>query len=117
MAVLDVIEQESLMPKARITGDHLKAQFERLAAKHDIIGDVRGEGLFLGIELVRDRATLEPATDEAGRIANHMRNSGVLISTDGPYDNVLKIKPPMPFGITEADIMVEALAEALAAIA
>lgn len=115
MAVLDVIEQEQLMPRARVTGDHLKARFISLGAKYQIIGDVRGEGLFLGVELVRDRTTLEPATEEAGRITNHMRNNGVLISTDGPFDNVLKIKPPMQFGIAEADIMADALEDALRA--
>jgi 4-aminobutyrate aminotransferase-like enzyme len=63
---------------------------------------------------VKDRATLEPATEEAGQIANHMRDHGVLISTDGPFDNVLKIKPPMAFGLREADIMADALGAALA---
>ena len=110
---LDVLEQEGLQAKARITGDHLKARFEALAEKHGLIGHVRGEGLFLGIELVKDRTTLEPATEEAGRIANDMREHGVLISTDGPYDNVLKFKPPMAFGLREADIMADSLDAAL----
>ena len=74
---------------------------------------MRGEGLFLGVELVKDRATLEPATVEASRIANDMREQGVLISTDGPFDNVLKIKPPMAFGLREADILADALEAAL----
>lgn len=113
MAVLDVIENEHLQSKALVTGQHLKQRLGELATRHDIIGHVRGEGLFLGVELVRDRDTLEPATEEAGKIANTMRDLGVLISTDGPYDNVLKIKPPMAFGVTEADIMVEALQEVL----
>lgn len=113
MAVLDVLEQEGLQHKARLTGDHLKARFATLADRHEIIGHVRGEGLFLGVELVRDRKTLEPATEEAGRIANDMREHGVLISTDGPFDNVLKIKPPMVFGLREADIMADALEAAL----
>lgn len=114
MAVLDVLEQEGLQAKARVTGDHLKARFAALAEKYPLIGHVRGEGLFLGVELVKDRATLEPATDEAGRIANDMRDHGVLISTDGPFDNVLKIKPPMAFGLREADILADALDAALA---
>ena len=101
--------------KARATGDHLKARLQTLAERHQIIGDVRGEGLFLGVELVRDRSTLEPATDEASRIANDMRERGVLISTDGPFDNVLKIKPPMVFGLHEANIMVDALEAAFVA--
>ena len=114
LAVLDVIEQEKLQAKARVTGDHLKLQFEALMRNHQIIGHVRGEGLFLGVELVCDRKTLEPATEEADRIANHLRNNGVLISTDGPFDNVLKIKPPMTFGLREANIMNDTLNEALA---
>lgn len=113
MAVLDVLEQEGLQAKARITGDHLKQRFQALAEKYPVIGNVRGEGLFLGIELVKDRQSLEPATEEAGHIANDMRNHGVLISTDGPFDNVLKIKPPMAFGLREADIMADALEAAL----
>lgn len=77
------------------------------------ISDVRGQGLFLGLELVSDRATLDPATAEAARIANAMREAGVLISTDGPFDNVLKIKPPLVFRVGEADILLGALEEAL----
>ena len=113
MAVLDVLEQEYLQHKARITGEHLKARFQALAEEHSLIGHVRGEGLFLGVELVKDHTTLEPATEEAGRIANFMRDHGVLISTDGPFDNVLKIKPPMAFGLQEADIMADTLNAAL----
>ena len=117
MAVLDVLEQENLQNKARVTGDYLKTRFAALAETHPLIGHVRGEGLFLGIELVKDRTTLEPATEEAGLIANDMREHGVLISTDGPFDNVLKIKPPMAFGQTEAEIMADALGAALGRIA
>jgi 4-aminobutyrate aminotransferase-like enzyme/Ser/Thr protein kinase RdoA (MazF antagonist)/murein DD-endopeptidase MepM/ murein hydrolase activator NlpD len=113
MAVLDVLEQEGLQAKARATGDYLKARFTALAERHPLIGHVRGEGLFLGVELVKDRATLEPATEESGLIANDMRDHGVLISTDGPFDNVLKIKPPMVFGLREADILADALEAAL----
>lgn len=116
MAVLDVLENERLMAKAKVTGDHLMTGFRNLARRHQLIGDVRGLGLFIGVELVRDRRTLEPATAEASRIANHMRDNGVLISTDGPADNVLKIKPPMAFGQREADLMIAAMAEALDAV-
>lgn len=113
MAVLDVIEGEQLQAKALTTGRHLRQRIEALQQKHDLIGHVRGEGLFLGVELVTDHQSLAPATDEAGFISNHMRNNGVLISTDGPFDNVLKIKPPMAFGIREADIMADAMDAAL----
>ena len=116
MAVLDVLEKEQLMAKANVTGDHLMAGLRNLAQHHQLIGDVRGAGLFIGVELVRDRATLEPATAEASRIANHMRDNGVLISTDGPADNVLKIKPPMAFGRKEAELSIAAMADALDAV-
>jgi 4-aminobutyrate aminotransferase-like enzyme len=113
MAVLDVLEGERLQENALTTGRHLKAQLAVLAARHELIGDVRGEGLFLGVELVRDRATLEPATTEAGDIVNLMREAGVLASTDGPFDNVIKIKPPMVFGVREADLFAGELDRAL----
>ncbi|HEY2740097.1 MAG TPA: aminotransferase class III-fold pyridoxal phosphate-dependent enzyme, partial [Thermoanaerobaculia bacterium] len=109
MAVLDVLDEEQLQANARATGEHLKTRLRDLEQRHQLIGDVRGEGLFLGIELVRDRETLEPATEEAGTIINRMRDAGVLLSTDGPYDNVLKIKPPLVFGMREADVVVEEL--------
>lgn len=111
MAVLDVIEAEGLQAKARKTGDYLRDGLR--AIPHPLIGDVRGQGLFLGVELVRDRVTLEPATAAASAIANHMRRNGVLISTDGPFDNVLKIKPPLAFGETEADLFLDAFSNAL----
>jgi 4-aminobutyrate aminotransferase-like enzyme len=113
MAVLDVLERERLQANALTTGRHLKARLEALTRRHELIGDVRGEGLFLGVELVRDRATLEPATAEAGDVVNLMREAGVLLSTDGPFDNVIKIKPPMVFGVREADILADELDRAL----
>lgn len=114
MAVLDVIENEDLQAKALETGDDMLDRFNDMAARHALIGDVRGRGLFSGVELVRDRATLEPATAEASWIVNHIRQQGVLASTDGPLDNVLKFKPPMVFGRTEADILCAALETAFA---
>jgi hypothetical protein len=113
MAVLDVLEQEQLQANALSTGRYLTEQLASLARRHDLIGDVRGEGLFLGVELVCDRATLEPATEAAADIINLMREAGVLLSTDGPFDNVLKIKPPMVFGVREADVLVDALERTL----
>jgi 4-aminobutyrate aminotransferase-like enzyme len=70
---------------------------------------VRGTGLFLGVELVRNRETLEPATEEASFITNRMRERGILLGTDGPYHNVLKIRPPMPFDERNADFLVETI--------
>lgn len=113
MAVLDVIENEHLLEHATSTGAWLKTGLEALAERFALIGDVRGTGLFLGVELVRDRSTLEPATTEAADLINHAREQGVLLSTDGPMDNVIKIKPPMVFGRTEADLMLEVLESGL----
>ncbi|MBS0563316.1 MAG: aminotransferase class III-fold pyridoxal phosphate-dependent enzyme, partial [Proteobacteria bacterium] len=116
-AVLDVIEGEGLQARAANTGNHLLSGFRAMAKRHALIGDVRGAGLFLGVELVKDRATLEPATDEAGRVVNHLRQCGILASTDGPLDNVLKFKPPMVFGRAEADRLLAATDEALTLLA
>ena len=109
MAVLDVIESENLQENAQVTGTVLKQSLESLKKEHSIIGDVRGRGLFLGVELVRDSETLEPADQEAEYIANRMRDLGILISTDGPLHNVLKIKPPMVFNESNATRLAEAL--------
>ena len=113
MAVLDVIEQDHLMARAADTGGYLLQRFDELATRHDAIGDVRGRGLYLGLDLVTDRATKEPATTLAADIANRLRERGVLISTDGPHDNVLKIKPPIVFTRDHADILCDELDDAL----
>ena len=78
---------------ARTVGDYARRGLESLATKHDLIGDVRGSGLFLGAELVQDRTSKEPAVEETRRIVNGMRERGVLIGDTGMYDNVLKIRP------------------------
>ena len=75
---------------------------------------MRGSGLFLGVELVRDRETREPAGEEASFVANRMREKGILLGTDGPYHNVVKIRPPMPFDVEDADLLIEAFDESLA---
>jgi 4-aminobutyrate aminotransferase-like enzyme len=79
----------------------------------EIVGDVRGSGLFLGVELVRDRHTLEPAPDEATFVVDRMRQRSVLVGTDGPYHNVIKIRGPMPLSLADADQVVDTLARAL----
>ncbi|MEZ5913108.1 MAG: aminotransferase class III-fold pyridoxal phosphate-dependent enzyme [Paracoccaceae bacterium] len=114
-AVLDVIEDEGLQARAAETGTRLKARLGELAGECAAIGDVRGMGLFLGVELVADREARQPATALASRVVNHMRQQGVLISTDGPFDNVLKIKPPMVFTAPEADRLVAVLRKSLSA--
>ena len=95
LAVLDVIEHEGLQERARSHGAFFLNGLRELQRRHAIIGDVRGHGLFIGIELVRDRTTLEPASNEATTIVNAMRTRAVLLSTDGPLHNVIKIKPPL----------------------
>ena len=109
MAVLDVIETERLQQNAATAGAHLLARLGALANEHECIGDVRGRGLFVGVDLVTDRSTKQPATALAGDVANALRDRGVLVSTDGPADNVLKIKPPLVFGVSEADLLVNSM--------
>lgn len=111
--VLQVIEQEELQQHALETGNFLMAGLRRLMEKHPIIGDVRGHGLFVGAEMVRDRKTLEPAVPEIDWVVEEMRDRGFLISTDGPLYNVLKIKPPIVFNKKNAADMVEHLDQAL----
>lgn len=113
LAVLDVIADEGLQENARLMGERVQAGLRALAARHPSIGNVRGLGLFLGAELVRDRTTLEPAGEEAGYVASRMRERGVLVSTDGPFHNVLKIKPPLVFAKQDADHLVTTLDEVL----
>jgi 4-aminobutyrate aminotransferase-like enzyme/Ser/Thr protein kinase RdoA (MazF antagonist) len=117
LAVLDVIEAERLQEQARTVGAHFLARLRELAARHELIGDVRGAGLYLGVELVRDRSTLEPAADEADEIVNRLRDAGILVSTDGPLHNVLKIKPPLVMRIAEADRVCDELDRILGAMA
>jgi 4-aminobutyrate aminotransferase-like enzyme len=116
-AVLEIVNKDNLQTHARKVGSHLLIQLRSLMKRHALIGDVRGSGLFLGVELVRNRDTLEPATDEASKVINRMRDDGVLIGTDGPFHNVLKIRPPMPFNIENADLLVDCLDTALASTA
>ncbi len=109
MAVLDVIEEEGLQENARATGARLSAGLRSLMDRHPLIGDVRGLGLFLGVELVLDRATREPAPLHAAYAVERMREEGVLLSTDGPDRNVIKIKPPLCFTAADADFLVAKL--------
>jgi 4-aminobutyrate aminotransferase-like enzyme/Ser/Thr protein kinase RdoA (MazF antagonist) len=117
LAVLDVIRNENLAANATHVGGLIKQGLESLQQKHSLIGDVRGVGLFLGAELIRDRNTLEPATEEANSIVEALKHRGILLSTDGPHDNVLKIKPPMCITSGDADYFVSSLDEALAKLA
>lgn len=109
LAVLDVIEDEDLQRNALEMGARLMDGLRRLMEKYPLIGDVRGLGLFCGFELVRDRNSLDPAKEEAGYLVNRMRDHGILLSTDGPFENVIKIKPPLCFSAENADLVLRTL--------
>src|SRR5882724_8921528 len=94
-AVLEVIERENLQANALKIGNHILAGLERLKAKHNIIGDVRGKGLMLGIELVKDRATKEPAKSECAQVMENCKDLGLLLGKGGLYGSVIRIAPPM----------------------
>jgi 4-aminobutyrate aminotransferase-like enzyme/Ser/Thr protein kinase RdoA (MazF antagonist) len=113
LAVLDVVRDERLMGHAEVVGNGLKAGLLRLMQHHQAIGDVRGRGLFLGVDLVEDRTTRKPATALAASVVEGLKSRGILISSDGPHDNVLKIKPPMVISASECTRVVEALDECL----
>ena len=113
LAVLDVIEEEGLQEHARRVGERLLAGLERLVERHPIVGDARGSGLFQGIELVTDRDSLDPAPRHAACLVERMRDRGILLSTDGPLHNVVKIKPPLVFDENDADRLVNTLHEVL----
>jgi 4-aminobutyrate aminotransferase-like enzyme len=109
LAVLDVIRDERLQERAHVVGTRLKEGLAGLMASHRVVGDVRGRGLFLGIELVRDRDSREPAADEARYVVERAKDHGILLSTDGPDRNVIKIKPPLVFAEVDADRLVTVL--------
>ena len=109
IAVLDAMEAEGLQANARDVGARLADGFRALASKHALVGPVHGEGLYLGVELVRDRDTMEPATAEAAAICERMRELGVVVLTTSERSNVLKVKPPLCLTAESADFVVAAL--------
>ncbi len=110
-AVLDVIEEEGLQQKARKVGAYLKNALKELSTQHSELADVRGSGMFLGVEILDQEG--EPNTELANHIKNELREKFILIGTDGPFDNVLKIKPPLSFTEKDAGILVAAMASIL----
>ena len=104
-----MIKEEDRQAHAQHVGEYLRKGLLHLQQDFPIIGDVRGPGLFQGFELVKNRETLEPAPEEASYLANRMRAHSILMSTDGPYENVLKIKPPMCFDKKNVDFLIETL--------
>lgn len=115
-AVLEVIEEEGLQANALKVGNHLLEGFRQLAGKHSMIGDVRGKGLMIGVELVKDRQTKEPAKEECARIFERAKDLGLLIGKGGLNGNVLRIKPPMCLHREDADFMLAVLDQALAEV-
>ena len=115
-AVLQVIDREALQANSLKIGAYLKNGFTKLAKKHTLIGDVRGLGLMLGIELVKDRKTKEPAKEECAAVFEACRDMGLLIGKGGLWGNTLRIKPPMIFTKSDSDFMLAVLDEALASV-
>ncbi len=113
LAVLDVVADERLQARAARLGERLLTDLRELSRRHDLVGDVRGTGLFLGVALVRDRLSRTPARDAASAVVEAVKRRGVLISSDGPDHNVLKLKPPMVLSESDCDRFVTALDEAL----
>jgi len=116
MAVLDVIEREGLIANARDVGSDMRDRFRELGQRYPVIGDVRGTGLFTGVELVKDRTTKAPDPETTTRLVNGLRERRVLISATGPHANILKVRPPLVFGRKETDVLMAAVAETLAAL-
>ena len=117
LAVLDVIDEDGLQENSRVLGKRLKDGFQVLAKQHQLIGDVRGMGLMLGVELVRDRKTKEPAKKETLALLEAAREMGVLVGKGGLDGNVLRIKPPMCITAQDADFTLDVLDRALTAVA
>ncbi|WP_330212360.1 aminotransferase [Pseudomonas sp. Z18(2022)] len=113
MAVLDVMEEEKLWENAQVVGGHFKARLEALVEQHPLVGAVHGSGFYLGLELVRDRQTLEPATEETALLCDRLRELGIFMQPTGDYLNILKIKPPMVTSRQSVDFFVDMLAKVL----
>ncbi len=111
--VLQIVKDENLQEHALEVGEYLKSQLRNLQSKYPIIGDVRGHGLFLGFELIKNQETLEPAAEQTSYLANRMKERGILMGTDGRDHNVIKIKPPLCFDKSNADFLIENLDKVL----
>jgi 4-aminobutyrate aminotransferase-like enzyme/Ser/Thr protein kinase RdoA (MazF antagonist) len=109
LAVLDVVRDENLQQNAKRVGDYWLCGLAELQRRHELIGDIRGSGLFLGLDLVLNRETRDPATAQANYVANRLRECGILAGTDGPHHNVIKLRPPLIFTESDADLFVSTL--------
>ena len=114
LAVLDEMQDRNLMANAKAVGDHAFTRLKRLKEKYDVIGDVRGSGMVFGAEMVLDRDSGKPAGEFADRVINTMRHRGFIHSKLGRHQNTLKIRPPMPFSIENADLLFDTLDDVLA---
>ncbi|MDN4639890.1 aminotransferase family protein [Agreia sp. PsM10] len=114
LAVLDILRDEGLQQNARVVGGHLRSRLAALGDAHELVGTVHGSGLYLGLEFVTSRETLEPATRETAAICERMRELGVIIQATGDRQNILKIKPPLTLTIEAADYFVDILGRVLA---
>ncbi|MCP4593001.1 MAG: aspartate aminotransferase family protein [bacterium] len=112
LTTLEIIDSEQIQENAKKIGGQIRAGLMLLKEKHALVGDVRGKGLMLGIELVKDRTTKEPATAEAAEVVEQVREKGLLLGKGGLYGNVLRIKPPMCLNSTDADFLIACLDEA-----
>jgi 4-aminobutyrate aminotransferase-like enzyme len=108
-AVIDIIDKENILQNVVSVGAFTRAGLDKLQEKYEVIGDVRGRGLFLGVDLVKDRTLKTPDPETARQLANMMKDEGVLLSTHGRYDNALKIRPPMVFSRDNAEQLLAAL--------
>ena len=113
IATLDVLENENLMANAQDAGSYALERMAALAQRYEAIGNVRGSGLFFGAELVKNRETREPDAKLAEKVSNAMRHEGILLNRASIHHNTLKVRPPMPFGHAEADLLVETLDKVL----
>ena len=113
LAVLDVIEDEGLQQNALEVGQYIRDGLQQLAIDHECIGDVRGTGLFLALELVADRERRTPDGALARAVVNGLRDRGVLTGVIGPDRNILKLRPPMVLGRADADFMLGRLDDTL----
>ena len=113
MAVLDILENEGLCQNAFETGSWLKQKLKEQKNSSRLIGDVRGEGFFLGIELVLDPETRDPAPHHAKYLVERLKSRNILLSVEGPGQNVLKFKPPMVFSHTDAERLLRCLGDVL----
>ncbi|HEX5103797.1 MAG TPA: aminotransferase class III-fold pyridoxal phosphate-dependent enzyme, partial [Pirellulaceae bacterium] len=117
LATLEIIDREQIQANAREVGSYLKQRLLEVQDRQPLIGEVRGMGLMLGVELVRDRQTKEPADREAAEVLELCKDRGLLIGKGGLYGNTLRIKPPMCITKDDADFLADCLDEALTSVA